>query len=385
MSNVDQSQPAWGAGGPDPAGYGSYVSPPAAPAPVPSAGWWERRDWMLVLLVGVFGGIVASVVAEAHFWVQNFPLRSLEGIGAGLRMFRFYGLAGPILVTHAIFVGMLTRKPGTVVATAAVGLLPAALVGAGIEYLVWRDDLHLNWGQVLIFYVFALVIVAGIAEGILAVGRTGSAGWLVDALAGLSIPAGWLLYFGLQYVLPFGQAPWTEFFGLLDWIVFLGLTTVWALLVSGLLPAAIARVIRRRREAGSGPSPSQQWTAAAQPWAAGTGPSYPGQQYPGQQYSGQPYPGQPYPGSYQPDHPSATTALVLGILGLVVFAPLAPFAWGIAAKARTEIRQSPGRYRAAGSLQAGYVLGIIGTVLLALGILAGIGLALFYISIATRG
>lgn len=66
------------------------------------------------------------------------------------------------------------------------------------------------------------------------------------------------------------------------------------------------------------------------------------------------------------EHPSATTSLVFGILGLVLFPPLAPVAWAMAARGKREAALQPGRYRTSGSLQAGYVLGVIGTVVLAL-------------------
>lgn len=79
------------------------------------------------------------------------------------------------------------------------------------------------------------------------------------------------------------------------------------------------------------------------------------------------------PGAYQQpmpqDHPRATTALVLGILGLVVCLLLAPFAWRIGKKAVGEIDASGGRIGGRGSAQAGYVLGLIGTIVLVLVVL----------------
>jgi hypothetical protein len=62
-----------------------------------------------------------------------------------------------------------------------------------------------------------------------------------------------------------------------------------------------------------------------------------------------------------PEHPSAVTSLVLGILGLFVLPILAPVAWVIAGRARRDLRQYPGRWAPSGSLTAGYVLGIIGS------------------------
>jgi uncharacterized membrane protein YjgN (DUF898 family) len=71
-----------------------------------------------------------------------------------------------------------------------------------------------------------------------------------------------------------------------------------------------------------------------------------------------------------PESSQATTALVLGILGIVVCGILAPFAWSIG---NTEIRAiDAGRRDPAnrGTASAGRILGIIGTVLLILGVLA---------------
>ena len=128
------------------------------------------------------------------------------------------------------------------------------------------------------------------------------------------------------------------------------------------------------------------------------------QPYSGQPYQGQPYgappnpyqqpneyaaPQSPYGSPYQPayaggmlgDHPSATTALVLGIISLVgilvcagITLVLSPFAWVVGAKAVREIDASPGRYAGRDRAQAGKIMGIIGTVLLALGVVLIVGL-----------
>ena len=85
------------------------------------------------------------------------------------------------------------------------------------------------------------------------------------------------------------------------------------------------------------------------------------------------YPQQP--GGYQPmpeDHPRATTALVLGILGVVICNVLGPFAWKIGKNATTDIDASGGRLGGRGQAQAGYILGIIGTVLLVIGVIGGV-------------
>lgn len=124
-------------------------------------------------------------------------------------------------------------------------------------------------------------------------------------------------------------------------------------------------------------------------------PPYPQQPYPQQAYPQQPGPYQPpgYPGAepppfqqpgyqqpyYQggytarlPRHPSASTALTLGIVALVggFFCALpilaAPFAWYTGGQALKEIDAQPGRWDGRDQAKAGQVLGIIGTALLAL-------------------
>jgi hypothetical protein len=131
----------------------------------------------------------------------------------------------------------------------------------------------------------------------------------------------------------------------------------------------------------------------------------PGQPDPGQPYPGQPYPGQsagwggpppggPPPGGYpggpqyapppndpyahlRREHPKATTALVLGIVGLVLCGLAAPFAWRIGKNAVDEIDASQGILGGRGQAQAGYILGLIGTILLGLGLV----LLLFFLFI----
>ena len=62
--------------------------------------------------------------------------------------------------------------------------------------------------------------------------------------------------------------------------------------------------------------------------------------------------------------PGAVSALVLGILGLVLCPIFGPFAWSYGAQA--EKTASRGRYSGAGMATAGKILGIIGTVFLAI-------------------
>jgi hypothetical protein len=105
---------------------------------------------------------------------------------------------------------------------------------------------------------------------------------------------------------------------------------------------------------------------------------YPGQQPPpyppaGQQGYPPPYPAyqpgyQPY-GPQQQDHPQATLAMILGIVGVVVCGLTAPFALVIGRRAMNEIDASGGTLGGRGMAQAGFILGIIGSVFLVLGLL----------------
>ncbi len=88
-------------------------------------------------------------------------------------------------------------------------------------------------------------------------------------------------------------------------------------------------------------------------------------------------PGQP---GRVPDHPKATTALVVGLIalvgGLVCAVPLlaGPWAWVIGRRAVRQIDAEPTRFGGRGVAMAGYVLGVIATILLLLGIIAFVGL-----------
>jgi len=81
------------------------------------------------------------------------------------------------------------------------------------------------------------------------------------------------------------------------------------------------------------------------------------------------------PGQYwQPvpqPHPRSTTVLVLGILGLVVFSPLAVVAWIMGASVRRDMAAHPGQYGPSPSNTAGWILGIVGTIAMAI-ILIGV-------------
>jgi hypothetical protein len=132
------------------------------------------------------------------------------------------------------------------------------------------------------------------------------------------------------------------------------------------------------------------------PYAGGPGYLPPPNPYPApneyappQNPYGAPY--QPaYAGGTVPDHPSATTAMVLGIISLVgiVFCGgltliLAPAAWVVGAKAVRQIDASPGQYAGRDRAQAGKIMGIIGSVLLVLGIVAIIAVVALAVSVGS--
>ena len=102
--------------------------------------------------------------------------------------------------------------------------------------------------------------------------------------------------------------------------------------------------------------------------------------FPTAPYAPQPYPpaqpGMPqFPTYVLPDHPKATSALVVGIIAVAgtficgLPALASPVAWFLGAQARKEIRQAPQQWGGESKATAGMVLGIIGTVLLVLVVL----------------
>lgn len=90
----------------------------------------------------------------------------------------------------------------------------------------------------------------------------------------------------------------------------------------------------------------------------------------------------------QPSHPQATTSMVLGIVSLVGFflclipILLAPVAWVMGGKAVKEIDASGGSLGGRGEAQTGKITGIVGTVFLALGILAVIVIVIIVVATA---
>ena len=116
--------------------------------------------------------------------------------------------------------------------------------------------------------------------------------------------------------------------------------------------------------------PGDQPPYGEQPPGQPSPPPYGGSyQAPGQPPYQQPYPPYGYGYPVPPDHPKAVTAMVLGILGLVMCQIASPFAWSMGKRTLAEIDASGGRLGGRGQAQTGYVLGIVGTVLLGLGVL----------------
>lgn len=78
-----------------------------------------------------------------------------------------------------------------------------------------------------------------------------------------------------------------------------------------------------------------------------------------------------------PEASQSTTILVLGILGLIICGVLAPFAWVMGNKELEAIDAGRRPIENRGTANAGRILGIIGTVLLAIGIIVVILIFLF--------
>ena len=88
--------------------------------------------------------------------------------------------------------------------------------------------------------------------------------------------------------------------------------------------------------------------------------------------------------SGQPEKASskATTALVLGILGIVCCGLCAPFAWFIGSGEMKQIKAGLSSQAGKGFAQAGMIMGIIGTILLILSIIGMIIYFLFFVGMA---
>ena len=92
-----------------------------------------------------------------------------------------------------------------------------------------------------------------------------------------------------------------------------------------------------------------------------------------------------YPSVAPPEHPKAMTSMVLGLLGLFLCQLVSPFAWSIGKRTLNEIDASSGRIGGRGQAQAGYILGIIGTLVLGLGVLFALGMGLLLLVFGVAG
>jgi hypothetical protein len=121
------------------------------------------------------------------------------------------------------------------------------------------------------------------------------------------------------------------------------------------------------------------WQESWQPTTGGPGAGQP----PYGQPPNAPVPyGAPMPayGPIAPDHPQATTVLILGILGLVLCQLISPFAWVMGNRVIREIDASGGTVGGRTNANAGRICGIVGTALIGVGLL--IGLAVIVVAIA---
>ena len=134
------------------------------------------------------------------------------------------------------------------------------------------------------------------------------------------------------------------------------------------------------QQPGQQPAP-QGWQPGWQPsWQPTTGGPSPGQP----PYGQPPNPQVPYGapqltyGPVLPDHPQATTVLILGIVGLVVCGIAGPFAWVMGNRVVREIDASGGTIGGRSTANVGRILGIVATVLIAATVVLGLlGLVVF--------
>ncbi|PPJ34338.1 DUF4190 domain-containing protein [Nocardia nova] len=66
------------------------------------------------------------------------------------------------------------------------------------------------------------------------------------------------------------------------------------------------------------------------------------------------------------EHPHATTVLILGVLSLLCCGALGPVAWVMGKRALDQIEMSGGTIGGRSQVVVGYVVGIVGTVLMVL-------------------
>ncbi len=64
------------------------------------------------------------------------------------------------------------------------------------------------------------------------------------------------------------------------------------------------------------------------------------------------------------EHPHATTVLLLGVLSVFCCGALGPVAWAMGKRALDQIERSGGAFGGRSQVVVGYVLGVIGTILM---------------------
>lgn len=130
------------------------------------------------------------------------------------------------------------------------------------------------------------------------------------------------------------------------------------------------------------PDPQPYGSTAPDPYAGYPPNPYEADPYAANPYAASPYQASPYSGGYVSpygampvQHPQAVTAMVLGIVGMVVCPPVGIGGLVMGNRIRREIDAEPARYSGKGMATAGFVLGICSSVYLAflvLAVIAGI-------------
>lgn len=138
------------------------------------------------------------------------------------------------------------------------------------------------------------------------------------------------------------------------------------------IPPAYGQAPQDPYGAGYGQAPQDTYGYGQQPYGQA-----------GQSYGMAPY-GQPAYGYAQPEHPQATTILVLGILGF--FVPIVPFvAWYMGGQIKRQI-EAGAPYQWEGTLKIGYLLGKILGIIQIASVVLTIAWVIFAIGIfATTG
>jgi hypothetical protein len=203
---------------------------------------------ILVLVVGIVVSFVAAVVNQFHYWSLNQWFHADASEGGGV--FVFLGLGMILSVTHPLFVGMATRKPGTILATAAVSLPVLVIVDLLSEWLLWHYEPQPL--EVSVYLVAPVLFISAIGEVILLVARLVPWPFLASLLVGLAMPIGTVVGLAIRHVLPggFGGGYWLG--GVADWLVFTVLAFGVGFVTSGLIPAAISLAFVERRPAAAG-------------------------------------------------------------------------------------------------------------------------------------